>query len=358
MPDSIDRSAAAPKAAGHRIGIVGCGGIAHRHIAGYRSVAAALGHVAAACDPDRATLDAFCDRYEIALRFTSAADMIASGEVDVVSLLTPPDIREQVVWPALERKVHLLIEKPFARSYGQARGFVEAAERAGVTIAVNQQLRYMGDVQLARELLDSGTLGEPRFVANDQFQNRTRTRGWRTGEKRLEISIFSIHLLDRVRWLVGRRPEAVSTVTRSWSPDVAGETFAALTMQFEGGAVGSVISNWHALTIPECRLRIDGTAGSFRSLKREVTADDASVTIAPLEGTLETRDLHQTDAFVNCMGRSMAALLEAIDAGRPPPHSGRDNLDTMAIVDGAYLSADRGGGRVDLAELTEGVAVR
>lgn len=341
----------------HRIGIVGCGGIAHRHIAGYRAVAAGLGEVVAGCDPDQATLDTICDRYALAHRFTSPAALIASGEVDVVSLLTPPAVRGEVIFPAIERGIHLLVEKPFGETYADARAFVDAADRAGTVLAVNQQLRFMPDVLLAKELIGNGELGELRLIAHDQFQNRTQTRGWRKDEGRLEISIFSIHLLDRVRWLMGQPPEAVSATTRRWSPDVAGETFTALTVQFEGGAIGTMVSNWHSLAIPECRLRVDGTVGSFLSLKEQALADGCGVTIQRPGGEPGRRDCSRPDAFQSCMGESMAALLRAVDSGQPPHHSGRDNLETMAIVDAAYLSAERGGQRVTVAEVTRGAPV-
>ena len=51
------------------------------------------------------------------------------------------------------------------------------------------------------------------------------------------------------------------------------------------------------------------------------------------------------------MGESMRRLLEAVDSGGEPAHSGRDNLKTMAIMDAAYLSASRGGARVEVAEV-------
>jgi predicted dehydrogenase len=335
----------------HRIGLVGCGGIAHRHLAGYRAVAAELGEVVAGCDPNRETLDAFCDRYGLAHRFTSPRDLIASGEVDVIGLLTPPVVRAEVIYPALERGISVLVEKPFAESLADAGAFVRAAERGPARLAVNQQLRFMPDVLLARDLIAAGELGELRLVTHDQLQNRTRTRGWRKDEARLEISIFSIHLLDRVRWLVGRPPEAATAVTRRWSDEVRGETFTALTVQFQGGAVGTMVSSWHALALPECRLRIDGTAGSFLSVKREVLADGCQATVQRPGQEPTVHDCSRPSAFESCMGESMRRLLAAIDAGEEPVHSGRDNLATMAIVDAAYLSASRGGERVELAEL-------
>jgi predicted dehydrogenase len=335
----------------HRIGLVGCGGIAHRHIAGYRAVAAELGEVVAVSDPNRETLDAFCDRYGIVHRFERSADMIASGEVDVISLLTPPAVRAEVIYPALDRGVSVLVEKPFGENLADARAFVAAAGRSRARLAVNQQLRFMPDVLLARELIGSGQLGQLRLIAHDQFQNRTRTRGWRKDEQRLEISIFSIHLLDRVRWLVGRPPVAVTAVTRRWSDEVRGETFTALTIQFQGGIVGTMISNWHAMAIPECRLRVDGADASFLSVKREALADDCRATVQRPGAEPEIRDCSRPSAFESCMGESMRRLLAAIDAGEDPVHSGRDNLETMAIVDAAYLSADRGGERVEIADL-------
>ncbi len=337
----------------YRIGIVGSGGIARRHTEGYRAVAGDLCEVVAACDINRRTLDDFCEAYKVPLKFTDAQDLIKSGEVDVISLLTPPAVRAEVIFPAFEQGIHVLVEKPFAEKYSDAASFVRAAEKAGVVLAVNQQLRFMPDILKARELIDSNGLGEIRFIAHDHFQNRTRTRGWRKDEERLEISIFSIHVLDRVRWLMGRPPEAVAAVTRYWDENVRGESFTALTIQFSDGRIGTMVSNWHSMNIPECRLRVDGTEGSLLSVKKSITADECTMTLHPLEGESRRYDCSRKNNFTIAMGESMKRLIEAARAETQPPHSGRDNLETMAIVDGAYLSASRGGTRVDITEVTE-----
>jgi len=335
----------------HRIGIVGCGGIAHSHLRGYRAVLPQSGEIVAGCDPNNATLGSFCDRYGIEHRFATAQELIESGEVDVISLLTPPAVRAEVILPALERGIHLLVEKPFAESVADARGFVAAAERTSTVLAVNQSLRFMPDVLAAREMIAAGEVGDVRFISHDHFQNRTRTRGWRSGEQRLEISIFSIHVLDRIRWLCGKNPERVTAVTRHWDANVRGETFTALTIQFSDGAVGAMVSNWHAPGLPECRFRVDGTAGSILSEKHSIAADEAMLTVHRLGHEADRRRLTQEDAAAMNMGDSMDCLLSAIDADEEPHHSGRDNLWTMAIVDAAYLSASRGGSAVHIHEV-------
>jgi predicted dehydrogenase len=245
----------------------------------------------------------------------------------------------------------MLVEKPFAENMGDALAFVEAAERGSATLAVNQSLRFMPDVMAARETIAAGEIGDIRVIAHDHFQNRTRTEGWRKDEERLEISIFSIHVLDRIRWLCGKLPEAVAAATRHWDENVRGETFTALTIQFEGGAVGTMVSNWHAPTIPECRLRVDGTGGSILSRKEAVLSDEATLTVHRLGAEAERREILLENAGAMNMGESMGCLLSAVEAGEQPHHSGRDNLQTMAIVDAAYLSAGRGGARVEIEEV-------
>jgi predicted dehydrogenase len=269
--------------------------------------------------------------------------------VDVISLLTPPAVRGEVIFPAVENGIAVLVEKPFANTMAEAVSYVEAAERRGAALAVNQQLRFMPDVLAVREILANGQIGASRFIAHEQFQDRTRVAGWRKDEERLEISIFSIHLLDRIRWLAGCSPEAVLAVTRDWNNTVHGETFTALTIQFAGGLVGRMVSNWHSMTLPECRLRIDGTTGSLLSVKTSVLADACTLTMQRAGGEIERQDLTLEGAFVRAMGESMRRLLVAMDQGTAPPHSGRDNLETIALVDAAYLSASRGGARVEIA---------
>jgi predicted dehydrogenase len=335
----------------YQVGIVGSGGIARRHIEGYRAVAGDVCEVVAACDVNQETLGDFCESYNVPLKFMDAKELIESGEVDVISLLTPPAVRGEVIFPAFERGINMLVEKPFAEKMSDAISFVEAAEKARVVLAVNQQLRLMPDILKAREIIDSGEIGQVRFIAHDHFQNRTRTRGWRKDEERLEISIFSIHVLDRIRWLAGRAPEAVAAVTRHWDENVRGETFTALTIQFAGGIMGTMVSNWHSPTIPECRLRVDATEGALTSLKDGIASDRCTLTVHPSGGEARQYDCSRQSNFTLAMGDSMKRLIQAVETGTQPIHNGRDNLETMAIVDAAYLSAGRGGERVSIDEV-------
>ncbi|HEV2125445.1 MAG TPA: Gfo/Idh/MocA family oxidoreductase, partial [Chloroflexota bacterium] len=287
-----------------RIGIVGCGGIARSHVAGYRMVLGERAEIVAGCDVRRDQLHAFCEAHDIPLRFESVAEMAASGEVDVVTDATPPAARSNVVMPVLEAGRHILVEKPFANSVAEARRYVQTAEAVGSTLAVNQNLRWYEDIELAHDEVHSGRLGEPLNVMLEHYQWRP-TRGWRGQEERLEIAIFSIHLLDRIRWVVGQPIEAVSAVTRRAIPnmgDPRGEVFASVQLQFAGGCTATMVSEWRAPGLAECRLRVDGTGGSLLAVRPNALADAAQVSISRGAGgtgsAAETRQLMVEKASV------------------------------------------------------------
>jgi predicted dehydrogenase len=329
--------------------------VAHQHIAGYRQAADDLVEVVAACDARRDVLDAFCERYDVPLRFDSAEALIRSGELDVVALLTPPAVRDEVIDPALEEGLHLLIEKPFGISAARAVRYTEAAEEAGVTIAVGQNFRWFPEYRWLAGRLSREDAGSPLYLEARSFQDRRQPPGqWRAAEHKLEMAIFSVHLIDRLQWLAGTEPLTVSALTRR-APDspLPGEQLSTLLVAFKEDVVGHITSTWLARALPRNDFRIDTTTGSATVSRPRPMDGDATGT-ADFGSGVEAEEFvdggpegtHATLSY----GLSMRELATALVEGREPAHSGRNNLRTMGIMEAAYLSAERGGTAVTVEE--------
>ena len=343
---------------GLRVGFIGTGWVANQHALGYARVAPEV-TITAACDARADVLAEFGAKHRIPHLFRSADELLACDDVDAVALLTPPAVRDEVMFPAIERGLHLLIEKPFASTARDAARYVEAAETGGVTLAVGQNFRWFPEYQWLAEQLRGAGAGTVQYLGAAAFQNRPQAPGvWRAGESRLEMAIYSVHLIDRMQWLAGLGgavPMSVCAVTRrNEAAGLPGEQFTSLIVQFDTGAVGAMTSSWMSKKLGRHEFRVDTNLGSAVVDRPEPMAGEA-------HGRAEFGDLAVAASFPDegghqspeSYGYSMAEFARAIAAGAVPEHSGRNNLRTMGIMDAAYLSAERGGQLVELAEVFE-----
>lgn len=338
-----------------RVGIVGTGGVAHQHLEGYHSVLGERVKVVAACDPRHDVLSAFANQYSIPGRYDSASSMIDSADLDIVVMLTPPAVRDEVIYPAIARGVNLLIEKPFATSGAKAVEYVAAAEAGGIQLAVSQNFRWFPEQQWLKRRLSASDVGALTYLEARSFQDRPQAPDqWRAAESKLEMAIFSVHLIDRVQWIAPGAPVTVSAVTRrpAESP-LPGEQFTSLTVQFDDDMVANMTSSWMSKTLPVNDMRVDSVTGSAVVRRTHPMRGDAYATAKFGNDYVESEIFPELESDLNgtrSYGFSLLAFVDALEAGVSAPHSGRDNLRTMGIMEAAYLSAKRGGDTVSVME--------
>lgn len=150
---------------GLRVGIVGCGVIAATHIPYIRKAGAELVGVA---DASLVRANDLADRFAVQRIYARAEDLIESESPDVLHVLTPPHTHADVAIVALERGVHVLVEKPMALDVGDADRMVDAATRSGRLLTVDHNRLFDPVMIRARGLVDAGALGE--IVAVESYQ--------------------------------------------------------------------------------------------------------------------------------------------------------------------------------------------
>jgi D-apiose dehydrogenase len=344
-----------------RVGVVGTGWVANQHVRAYRKVADELVDVVAACDPREDVLEEFADRHGIPRRFASAGDLIASGEIDALVLLTPPSVRDEIIFPSIERGIQLLIEKPFGTTGANAVRYTEAAEAGGITLAVGQNFRWFPEYQWLSERLGRADTGAISYLEARSFQNRPQAPDvWRARERKLEMAIYSVHLIDRLQWIAGSAPVAVSAMTRrAPGSELPGEQFSSLLIEFADGFVGHMTSTWLSKGLYVNDFRVDTSTGSAH-VRRDLPMHGDATAVAEFGGEREESvfaDSEENPHGTLSYGYSMREFALALREGRQPIHSGRDNLKTMGIMEAAYLSAARGGAPVSLGEALSSDAV-
>jgi predicted dehydrogenase len=335
------------------IGIIGAGRIVNNaHLPAYRKAGF---DVVAIYDPQTGAAERSAATFGIPVVARSADELLARGDIEIVDIAVTPEAQRDIAFAAIAAGKHLLCQKPLSESYATAVSLVEAAERAGVQLAVNHQMRWNPCIAWAHRLLELGWYGRPtegRFDV-DLFSNW----GWMGERPRVEYFYNSIHYHDIARYLFGEPTAVIASSARYPGQQAHAETRSFTILEYDDMLRVLVVSN-HNNWSGELRadVHIHGTEGrSEASMGFKAYPDRASDTFAFTARTNFPAWTHSRrfaeawlpDTFIG----PMASLMHALESDEPPLTSGRDNLNSLKIVHAAYLSIAEGR-RVELAGFT------
>jgi predicted dehydrogenase len=285
--------------------------------------------------------------------FRSLAEAVGVVQADFAVDTTPPAAHEAVATEALKAGLHVIEEKPMSDDFAAARRIVKTAAENGRTYMITQNYRFGPQPRTARALLASGRVGAPAVVEMGFYRAwATRAGTHYTTMAFPLLKDMGIHHFDLLRYVLGLEPERVQAVT--WNPPWgwhAGDAAHNVTIHFAGGCIAS----HHGCGCSVGRqtgwngdLRVEGANGSLtwdeggiELSSHRLGEASAQEKVEPLEVPLMGPDA--------CLAEFIAALKE----GREPECSGRDNLQSLAIVFAAVRSAETGR-PVAIEELFEG----
>ena len=153
-----------------RVGIIGCGrtrtsgqatgaGISHRHAEGYK--ASSDVRIVALADIVLENAQAFQEMHGGDRLYTDYHEMLAKECLDIVSICVWPHLHAPMAIDCAQARVPAIhCEKPMAPTLGEARRMVAAAKEYEVQLTINHQRRFGSPFRKAKELLDSGAIGE------------------------------------------------------------------------------------------------------------------------------------------------------------------------------------------------------
>jgi predicted dehydrogenase len=196
------------------IGLVGCGGMGHRHLRAYgalRRVGASRFELAAVCDPRVAAAEEAADVAEKLLGvrpsvFSDHEQLIASGGVEALDVVTDPRAHHLIAVPALESGLHVICEKPLGLTVRACRLIVDAAHSSGAVLATAENYRRDSPNRLARAVLDRGLLGEIHLMTEIHVggDDRVIVSPWRHLRESGSISLdMGVHYADIFLYLLG-----------------------------------------------------------------------------------------------------------------------------------------------------------
>jgi len=273
--------------------------------------------------------------------YTDVDALLRAERPDLVCLSLPNQEHFDATLQVIRAGCALLVEKPLTFDLGQADVLLGEAQRRGLFFAINFNHHYARPVALAHQAIREGRLGDLTFAT------------WRFGGEGGTSHPYNnlietqCHAFDMLELLCG----PIDSVMAQMTDRTARGTYRslALALHFRSGAVGSLVGSYDSsYAYPDThRVELDGTAGRLliEDTVRRYTFNAAGSETAEVWQAGYFNDVDRS--FHATFDRHMAAVLEALRAGRPPPVHASAGRRALALALAAVESF-QGGRRVDV----------
>ncbi|HEY0049565.1 MAG TPA: Gfo/Idh/MocA family oxidoreductase [Pyrinomonadaceae bacterium] len=250
-------------------------------------------------------------------------------QVEAVSIVTPTETHSEIACAFLEKGVHVLVEKPIARTLSEADSMIKAAEKSGAKLMVGHLERYNPAMVALRPHVAGPLYFEIHRVS--PFPNRS-----------LDVDVVldvMIHDLDAIQWLVGENVR-VAAIHAVGIPVISDKVDAAnARIEFENGAVANITAS----RIGTEKIRKTRFYQTNSYVVLDYATKFASVTslapnaIHPLLGVsinrLEIKDVEPLRAEIG-------AFLDSIENDETPPVTAQDGRRALSLALGVLEKID------------------
>lgn len=233
------------------------------HVEGAMSYGA---EIVAICDSNEDNLHFAGERYNIPeeKRFTDYTDIVNNDEIDIVTVAIPDQQHVKVSCDLLRAGKNVLCEKPLALTREDLEEMVRVADESNAKFMVGQICRFTPAFEKAKEIIDSGMIGELYFVESEYAHDYMKLcDNWRADPKRHGVIGGGCHAVDLLRWLAGDPKEVFAYGTHKLLPMVSYDDATIAIMKFDNNVAGKVFVSTGCKRDYTMRTVIYGTKGTI-----------------------------------------------------------------------------------------------
>ena len=294
--------------------------------------------------------------------YASPEQLLADDDIDIVVNLTIPNAHYEVCAAAVEAGKHVYVEKPLCIDLDEARRLLELAEKKGVRVGGAPDTFLGGGIQTCRKLIDDGWIGKP--IAATAFMVGHGHESWHPapefyyklgGGPMFDMGPYYltalVNLIGPIQRVGGATRITFPQRTITSQPlygtviDVDVPTHVVGTLEFAGGAIGTIITSFDIWASNLPRIEIYGTEGSL-------SVPDPNTFGGPIAmrrpGDDSWHEIPFSHAYrENSRGLGVAEMADAIMNDRPHRASGELTGHVLEVMHGIHIAAESGS-RYDL----------
>lgn len=233
-----------------KVAVIGVGNMGKNHARVYSELNNC--DLVAISDLDEEKGKALSERYKCRF-YKDYKEMLNNEKIDAVSIAVPTKQHKDVALDVINRKIHLLLEKPIADNIENAERIVDAAKENNVKLFVGHIERFNPAISKLAQIIKEDRLGKITSIV------ATRVGGLPTQIKDANVVIdLAVHDIDIINYLIGKDPIEIHANGGEALIDSM-EDYAEIFLKY-GDASGFIIVNW-ITPIKIRRLNVTGTKG-------------------------------------------------------------------------------------------------
>jgi predicted dehydrogenase len=323
-----------------KVAIIGLGGIAQLvHLPNFSKLNNAV--VTAVAEVKKSRLEAIANKFNIPESYTDYKELLKKTDAEAVIIATPTNTHKDVAIACLKAKKDVLVEKPLAQTFAEAKPIVEAARKNKRKIMVGMNLRFRPDAMILKSILNTNEIGTPFYIKCGWIRRQSSGEKWFTKKEESGGGVIidlGILLLDLALWLLDYPPvDVVSTHCYSHNTKNVEDTSVSF-IRCKNSALVCLEASWSLPVEKDIfYLNIHGTKGfaSLNPFRIYTKVEEQVIDLTP----------SQKESPLNLFRKSylneLKSFIGAVRNLTPVFSSGDEALSRMKVIDAMYESADR-----------------
>ncbi len=215
-----------------KVGIIGCGGMGTTHYLSLKALSSQMDiEVAALADCRKEYLDKASSYFPDAKAYALGMELIEKETLDILHICLPTYMHAAHVLAAMEKGMHVLVEKPVCLTLEEGKKILDAQERTGRKAMAGQVVRLFEEYRYLKQAYDKQIYGPLKSMVMQRLSGDVRWgfEDWFHDEKKSGSVVLDLHIhdLDFLRYMLGE-------------PD----SFDVRATAFESGMINQIITTY------------------------------------------------------------------------------------------------------------------
>ena len=266
--------------------------------------------------------------------------------LDIVVIASPDHFHTEQAVAALDAGCNVICEKPLAPTLAECKQIIAAVKRSGKFFMTGQVARYTPGFRLAKQLIDSGRIGDVACIQGEYAHNYASSVGYREWRKDPAVGRENFlgggcHAMDLMRWLIGEPDEVFCFTNHMLQTDWPRDDSGFAVIKFKCGAIGRLFVSSGVHAPYSMRTVIYGTRGTIICDNQREYIEICESDLSPSSKRLAYGQIPVLVSSHN-VSAEFDEFVDHLKSGEPLPTDAVEGTKTVAFAEACLISARTG----------------